>query len=58
MPSPVISARFAPLPPRRDFMEAFPSEKSYTYFVGLITKTPFEHRVATHSCQSPQDQLF
>src|ERR1044071_8817042 len=29
----VISARLAPLPPRRSFMSLFPSEKSYTYLV-------------------------
>src|SRR3954470_16733743 len=29
----VISARLAPLPPRRSFMSLLPSEKSYTYLV-------------------------
>src|SRR5687768_9935149 len=32
-PSTVISARLAPLPPRRSFMSLPPSAKSYTYFV-------------------------
>jgi hypothetical protein len=37
---PAISARFAPLPPNRFFIDSFPSAllppKEYTYFVGLI----------------------
>src|SRR4051812_18169396 len=32
MPRLVISARLAPLPPRRSFISRLPSEKSYTYF--------------------------
>jgi hypothetical protein len=36
-PSPVISARLAPLPPRRFFIEAFPSLKRYTYFFDIYT---------------------
>src|SRR4051794_8644669 len=46
----VISARFAPLPPKRSFRSLLPSAKSYTYFT---VDTPASHASSLSSRGTP-----